>query len=205
LQQGLVWRVDNGCNIKVWGDRWLPTPQTFQVQSPPKIIDSQSMVASLINPTSKNWNEALLKEVFTEEEAQVIANIPLSSLLPKDRLIWCETASGIFLVRSAYYLGKEEKERRAAQSSQLSIEQELWKALWAMEVPNVVKMFAWKACQNILSTGRNLCKRRVIEEANCPCCGLEEESLIHALWTCPVAQDVWESKTSPFQKCCVWE
>jgi hypothetical protein len=72
-----------------------------------------------------------------------------------------------------------------------------------MEVPNAVKMFAWRACQNILPTRRNLCKRRVIEEANCPCCGLEEESLIHALWTCPAAPDVWGSKTSPFQKCCV--
>jgi len=62
------------------------------------------MVASLINPTSKNWSEALLKEVFMEEEAQVIANSPLSPLLPEDRLIWHGTASGIFSVRSAYHV-----------------------------------------------------------------------------------------------------
>jgi hypothetical protein len=93
-------------------------------------------------------------------------------------------------VRSAYHLGKEEHERRVAQSSQASTGHELWKALWAMEVPNAVKMFAWRACQNILPTHLNLRKRRVIEEANCPCCGVEEESLIHALWSCPAAQDV---------------
>jgi hypothetical protein len=94
----LVWRVGNGCNIKVWGDCWLPTPQTFQVQYPPRIIDSKFKVASIINPISKNWNVALLKEVFTEEEAQVIANIPLSPLLPEDKLIWRGTASGFFFL-----------------------------------------------------------------------------------------------------------
>jgi hypothetical protein len=54
LSQVLVWRVGNGCNIKVWGDRWLPTPYTYKVQSPPRIIDSQSMVTSLINHSTKN-------------------------------------------------------------------------------------------------------------------------------------------------------
>jgi hypothetical protein len=192
--------VGNGCNIKVWGDRWLPTPQTYKVQSPPRINDSQSMVASLINRTSKNWNEELLKEVFIEEEAKVIANIPLSPLLPEDRLIWRGTVSGIFTVRSAYHLGKEEHERRAAQCSQVNTRQDVWKTLWAMELPNDVKMFVWRACQNILPTRMNLYRQKIIEEANCQCCEVEEKTLIHALWTCPAAQDVWGNKSSPFQK-----
>jgi hypothetical protein len=35
LKQGLVWRVGNGESINIWGDRWLPTPITYTVQSPP--------------------------------------------------------------------------------------------------------------------------------------------------------------------------
>jgi len=156
------------------------------------------MVSSLINHTSKNWNEDLLKEVFTEEEAKVIANSPL---LPEDRLIWRGTASGKFTVKSAYHLGKEEQERRAAQCSKGNTGQDVWKTLWAMELPNAVKMFVWRACQNILPSRVNLFRRKVIEEAKCPCCEVEDETLIHALWTCPAAQDVWGSKTSPFHKC----
>jgi len=158
------------------------------------------MVTSLINHTSKNWNGDLLKEVFTEEEAKFIANIPLSPLLPEDRLIWCGTASGNFTVRSAYHLGKEEQERRASQCSKGNTGQDVWKTLWAMELPNVVKMFVWRACQNILPTRMNLFKRKIIEEAKCPCYEVEDEILIHALWTCPTTQDVWGSKTSPFEK-----
>jgi hypothetical protein len=33
LKQGLIWRVGNGKDIKIWGDKWLPTSPTFQVQS----------------------------------------------------------------------------------------------------------------------------------------------------------------------------
>jgi len=34
-----------------------------------------------------------------------------------------------------------------------------------------------------------------------PCCEREEETIIHALWECPSAQDVWGCKESFFKKC----
>lgn len=45
-------------------------------------------------------------------------------------------------------------------------------------------------------------RSKIVDDASCPCCGEAEESLIHAIWTCPATQDVWGSKDSPFQKCC---
>jgi hypothetical protein len=67
----------------------------------------------------------------------------------------------------------------------------VWKALWSLEVPNQVKMFMWRAFQNLLPTRANLYKRKIVKDGNCPCCGQEEENVIHVLWTCPAAQDVW--------------
>jgi hypothetical protein len=77
----------------------------------------------------------------------------------------------------------------------------MWKALWAKEVSDPLKMLTWRACHNILPTRLNLFKWEILEDAKCPCCGVEEESLINAFWTCLAAQDVWGSKTPPFQKC----
>jgi hypothetical protein len=34
VQQGLILRVGDGNCIKMWGDRWIPKPTSFQVQSP---------------------------------------------------------------------------------------------------------------------------------------------------------------------------
>lgn len=43
-------------------------------------------------------------------------------------------------------------------------------------------------------------KRKIVDSASCPCCGGKDETLIHAIWECPAAQDVWGSQDSPFQK-----
>jgi ribonuclease HI len=41
----------------------------------------------------------------------------------------------------------------------------------------------------------------VVDNDLCPCCQLEVESVIHALWNCPGAQDVWGCGPILFQKC----
>jgi hypothetical protein len=84
LKQGLVWRVGDGKSIQIWGDRWLPSPSTFLVQSPPRLLALDSKVSCLIDQDTKNWDLRILSELFSEEEARVISNIPLSPTSPKD-------------------------------------------------------------------------------------------------------------------------
>jgi len=52
-----------------------------------------------------------------------------------------------------------------------------------------------------LPTKVNLCRWKVVEDDFCPCCTREVESVIHALWCCPAAQDVWGRGSIVFQKC----
>jgi len=65
----MVWRVDNGRSIWVWGDRWLPTPISFYVQSPRQILGTNARLVDLIDQDTKGWNTKLLNEVFHAEEA----------------------------------------------------------------------------------------------------------------------------------------
>jgi hypothetical protein len=95
----------------------------------------------------------------------------------------------------------ELKERERGQYTTAVIDSAVWKAIWDMKVPNSVKLFTWRACQNILLTRVNLSQRKVVDDCSCPCCGSEEETTIHAVWSCPAAQDVWGEKFSCFQKC----
>lgn len=56
----------------------------------------EAKVNELNDPHSKNWNTSLISELFVEEEAKTICNIPLSPLQPKDQVIWRSTTKGIF-------------------------------------------------------------------------------------------------------------
>jgi hypothetical protein len=76
----------------------------------------------------------------------------------------------------------------------------VWKMIWNLKVPNAVKMFMWRACNNLLPTKMNLMRRGVVQEAKCPICGREDETAKHILWSCPSAQDVWSCGPTKLQK-----
>jgi hypothetical protein len=64
----------------------------------------------------------------------------------------------------------------------------------------MVKMFLWRALNNLLPTRSNLKRRGVIKDTLCPLCGLKEEGVAHVLWNCPATCDVWGCGLVNFQK-----
>lgn len=117
INRGALWRVGDGKSIKVWGDNWVPTPTTFKIQSPCTTFPDYILVADLIDQDRKGWNVQLINTIFNEEEPKVIQNIPLSSLQPRDRLIWKVTTNEVFSVRSAYHMEVEWQEARRGETS----------------------------------------------------------------------------------------
>lgn len=55
------------------------------------------------------------------------------------------------------------------------------------KVPNAVKMFVWRVCNDLLPTKENILKK----DSLCPIYSLEGESVEHILWSCSSARDVW--------------
>jgi hypothetical protein len=164
-------------------------------------LPENSLVSALIDRDTKKWNRRLIEEHFLEEERAIILNIPLSPLLPRDKLIWRCTKKGEFSVRSAYHLGLDIQTAAKPSSSMKSDENEVWKVCWNSNVPPVVKTFIWRACHNLLPTRVNLRRRGVCEEALCPICLHEEETIEHAIWECASANDVWSESSIKLQKC----
>jgi hypothetical protein len=201
LLRGILWRVGNGSSIRIWKDKWLPSTSSHLVHSPVGALGQEATVSQLIDRESGCWIPNVVIENFRKEEAEAILNIPLSPNLPQDRVIWIGSKSGLFSVKSAYYIGRSLKEEARGQCSYAGNQPDIWKDLWSLKVPGKVKMFAWRACQNLLPTRENLYIRKVIQDPSCPCCGLAVENVIHCLWSCPAAGDVWGDYRSCFHKC----
>jgi ribonuclease HI len=200
LEEGLMWRIGNGKNVKIWGDKWIPKPISYTAHSAPRMLDPDSKVSDLINWEAGGWNHNLLGALFSEEEKEAIYTVPICSINQPDIQIWRGTTSGEFSVRSAYHLGKEIEKRNEPESSNKVKENAVWKILWNMDVPNAEKNFFWRACNNLLPTKENLMKKRVVSEPWCPICEREPESVIHVLWECSAAKDVWGDNDRCFQK-----
>lgn len=51
----------------------------------------------------------------------------------------------------------------------------------------------WRAAQNSLPTAENLWKKKVLQQPWCQRCGKQGENVVHALFSCKVAQKVWRN------------
>ena len=126
-----------------------------------------------------------------EHEADSILSIPLSTKLPVDRLVLSAAVNRRFSVKSACHLARNRGIIDRGESSDSSGMRSFWRKLWRTNIPNKIRTFGWKACQNILPTKMNLFQRKIIEDPTCDACGLCPETIVHVLCQCPKAVKVW--------------
>ena len=67
-------------------------------------------IDTLIDPSTRQWNEELVYGLFMEEDAKLIKKIPLSGQVAKDILYWPYSTSENYSCRSKYRFLKEEAE-----------------------------------------------------------------------------------------------
>ncbi|XP_071933219.1 uncharacterized protein [Coffea arabica] len=149
--------------------------------------------SDLIHQDLRNWNTALIDEIFWEEEASLIKSLPLSKYLTKDRWLWHYTKNGKFSVRSAYHAIMDSDildVGQTAQASSSSGNDVVWKKIWSLDIPNKKKHFLWRICHNSLPTSDNLQKQRIPVENKCSVCNGPSGDLSHILFECPVSVQI---------------
>ena len=86
LKRGLIWRVGNGRNIRVWRDNWIPRPFSFK----PVSLQGRCrirFVADLLN-TNGSWKVELLQQYFLPADVIEILKIRASPRLDEDVIAW---------------------------------------------------------------------------------------------------------------------
>ena len=179
VHKGYRWQVGNGASIDIRRDKWLPSPDTFKVISPPVALPIGMTVDNLIDPHHGTWQGDLILHTFSPDDARSIISIPLSSRLPSDWLIWAYTSKGNFTVRSAYRIALSSSSDQRPKNSSSGNRSSFWKNVWRLNVPNKIKSFAWQASRKILPTKDNLCHRKVLNDLICEAYGLIAESCGH--------------------------
>ena len=60
VRRGIWWQVGDGKMIKVWKDKWIPSPSTYKVITPERTPEQIQWVSDLIDEDSKEWKRALV-------------------------------------------------------------------------------------------------------------------------------------------------
>lgn len=74
--KGALWRVGDGKHIKIWGDNWLTSKNKAKITSPVLYVQENSLVAILINQSTRRWQTNVVDHVFEAAEVEVINKHP---------------------------------------------------------------------------------------------------------------------------------
>lgn len=77
LERGLVWRVGNGEQTTIWGDRWLPNAPSNQVHSLVRQLNMGSKVSALIDHSTGKWDCPIIQSSFVKYEDDMICSLLL--------------------------------------------------------------------------------------------------------------------------------
>ncbi|KAF3966654.1 hypothetical protein CMV_009261 [Castanea mollissima] len=177
VKRGLRWQVGDGYSIQVWQDQWLTTHSTHKVVAPER-------------PGTQAG------------DVEAILSIPISNSIAKHRLVWAKDKKGRFTVSNAYRLAQEiEAKGCNASCSDLMKMHGVWRGVWSMNLPNKIKLFAWKAYNGILATKDSLFRRKITTNNICEACGMNVETIMHMLCFLYRGTMVWSSSklTLPFK------
>ncbi|KAK3221602.1 hypothetical protein Dsin_008627 [Dipteronia sinensis] len=140
------------------------------------------------------WNNQLVRQFSFKEDAKMILSIPLSNTCRDDSITWYFTADGEYMVRSGYNLGMcrmvAESNIGGSSNSGLENAESFRKNLWRINVPNKIKLFIWKACNDWLPTRANLAMKGIPADPTCVLCYRSHETTKHELWGCAKLKEI---------------
>ena len=174
---------------------WLPNPPRFLADIP-----SEMRVSELIDGVTGQWDRTIIYAIFAPRTCQEIFALPLNSR-NQDQLVWMQTRNHQFSVKSAYQEALRLNQQVEVEHSTARSDGPIWRRIWSLNVPPKFRTFLWRACSNILPTGDNLCRWKVMTEPRCEVCCQESESADHILWDCPLARNVRALSRGRLQKC----
>ena len=191
IKQGAYWRIGDGSQVQIWGDKWLLDMSTKHIISSQKKLPNNAKVCDLIDEEGPSWIEERIVQEFLPYETKIILGIPLSAHRVPDNLIQAGTKSGRYITKSAYKMLSSSRDSTTPGSSNPSAQNTCWRRIWSLGVPNKIKHFICRACCESLPTKRNLFSRKVTRSATCDRCKEEIKDAIHALWGSQALKEVW--------------
>lgn len=104
LLRGGMWRIGNGYDVEIFGQRWVNGLQHGGVFGPPTLNQCNMKVCDLIDSESGSWDNDKLNECLVEEEVNKVLNIQLPPSNTNDTFCWPLDKFGRYLVKSGYSL-----------------------------------------------------------------------------------------------------
>lgn len=183
---GSRWRLGTGESVRIIGQPWLMDEENpFITTESQSIVDEK--VNSLMCNDRKEWDADIIRDIFDERDQECILNVKLDESCEEDTLYWSKEVTGNYTVKSAYNMIHDQKGFWRTMH-----QEKVWLKLWKIKAPPKILNHIWRALSSCLPTLVQLQQKHVEVPSTCPVCAGGEETILHALVTCPVAMQCWQ-------------
>lgn len=195
LKKGLIWRVGDGSQIRIWEDPWLPRGHLRQPCTP-RGANLLTRVDELLDPSTGTWDEELVRDCFWKEDADLILSLPVHEGMD-DMIAWYYNSNGLFSVKSAYKVEIADRQRglrdrgQPSSSALNSGEDDCWKKLWKIRCPKKMIHFLWRLGHSSLAVRVNLWRRGLKLDTLCVQCGRLDEDGARLFFKCKKVKLIW--------------
>lgn len=127
-----------------------------------------------------------------------ILKVPIGTPGSRDGNYWFFSKHGKFTVRSCYHfiMGQALNAEPSISGSSNSLSSKEWKWIWGLQLPPMIRIFLWRACNEILLVKVSLVNRKIGGNPFCPFCRVRLETTAHIFFEC--ASMVWVWNAEPF-------
>ncbi|CAA7045965.1 unnamed protein product [Microthlaspi erraticum] len=190
LTMGILQKVHSGLNTRAWEDPWIPTIPARHANPRIPVVHPRMTVSDFINREIKAWNVEMLEEYMEPEDIPLIRSIAINKTFHMDSFSWGYTKSGLYTVKSGYWVAKNLLNPAEETCSEPSI-RPLQVQAWKSKAPYKIKHLLWQIISGYLAVTKNLNHRGMRCDNHCPRCGAPEETINHAIFECPPALQTW--------------
>jgi hypothetical protein len=113
-----------------------------------------------------------------------------------DVWVWTNCTSGVYFIQEGYQW------LMGARTSLLG--EESWNWIWRLCVPSNIRFFLWQLCYDSVPFRSVLLSHSLISYNVCSIFNQGSEDMLHALYPCPRAKDVWGKERKTKQCHRVW-
>ncbi|KAH1083350.1 hypothetical protein J1N35_023111 [Gossypium stocksii] len=174
LKSGFGWQVGCGDRINIHTDNWGLEGLNGAAIKPYMLITNENSVRDLWHRESRRWNTCRVWELYGQDLGEKICSLPIGDENHYDRMVWFHNSLGIYNSKSAY--------------SWLLLKQVGFgphRFFWSADTLPKIRIFTWRVGNDILPANVKLASIHHGLGYNCPRCGADYETLIHALKDCP--------------------
>ena len=195
LKRGMRFVIGDGSTISTWVDPWLPV-------HPPRPKQNQVDHCLLSNwiLRGNKWNTDQIRELVIEEDAEIILSLKLYSSATQDFQGWHYSETGIYSVKSAYWLANQLFMDPTIQPPPPPGNARTKAKIWKIKTAPKIKHFLWQLLSEALAIGDNLRRRHIRNQPQCHRCCQDDETTQHLFFDCFYAQQVWRASGIPLQE-----